>query len=304
VADIALRRNLTVFATMIALAPIFAGFSAGVIRSRTVAAPVLSRITITPVAGFIEAVEDRDEGQRLLLRIADMREVAQAERPRLVRVSIRKGERFTAGQFIAGTARLLPPPQATWPGGYDFVRDAYYAGNGAVGSMVGQVKRIDPPEMPDWFLWLASRVDEARNALTHRIAASIGGAAGGVGAALVTGKRGLIPESTNDVLRSAGIYHIVSISGLHMVLAAGTFFWLVRALLALAPGLVLSLAGEEGRRRRGDDRRDDLLHLLGLRCGHGTISHHDALHVRRGAGGLPSLEHPQPVDGSPNRARP
>ena len=78
-------------------------------------------------------------------------------------------------------------------------------------------------------------MDEARNALTQRIAAAIGGAAGGVGAALVTGKRGLIPEPTNDVLRAAGIYHIVSISGLHMVLAAGTFFWLARALLALAP---------------------------------------------------------------------
>jgi hypothetical protein len=53
-------------------------------------------------------------------------------------------------------------------------------------------------------------VDEARNALTQRIATSIGGAAGGVGAALVTGKRGLIPESTNDILRGAGIYHIVT----------------------------------------------------------------------------------------------
>jgi competence protein ComEC len=55
-------------------------------------------------------------------------------------------------------------------------------------------------------LWLAARVDEARNALTECIAATIGGAAGGVGAALVTGKRGLIPETTNDVLRGAGIY--------------------------------------------------------------------------------------------------
>src|SRR3954470_17509504 len=33
--------------------------------------------------------------------------------------------------------------------------------------------------------------------------------------------------------------HMVSISGLHMVLAAGTFFWLVRALLALAPSVAL-----------------------------------------------------------------
>jgi len=33
--------------------------------------------------------------------------------------------------------------------------------------------------------------------------------------------------------------HIVSISGLHMVPAAGTFFWLVRALLALTPSVAL-----------------------------------------------------------------
>ena len=41
------------------------------------------------------------------------------------------------------------------------------------------------------------------------------------------------------MLRAAGIYHIVSISGLHMVLAAGTFFWLARAILSLAPALAL-----------------------------------------------------------------
>lgn len=82
-------------------------------------------------------------------------------------------------------------------------------------------------------------VDAARNALTERIAGAIGNPAGGVAAALVTGKRGLIEERTNDVLRAAGIYHIVSISGLHMVMAAGTFFWLARALLSLAPPLAL-----------------------------------------------------------------
>jgi competence protein ComEC len=171
--------------------------------------------------------------------VTEMKEVAEAERPKRVRVSVRKGEGLSPGQLIAGTARLLPPPQAAWPGGYDFARDAHFKGIGAVGSMIGQVRQVDPSTRPDRSLWLAARVDEARNALTERIASAIGGAAGGVGAALVTGKRGLIPEPTNDVLRGAGIYHIVSISGLHMVLAAGTFFWLVRALLALAPGRAL-----------------------------------------------------------------
>ncbi|HLM38389.1 MAG TPA: ComEC/Rec2 family competence protein [Microvirga sp.] len=234
-----LRRNLPVFCAMVALAALFAGFSAGIVRTQGVAAPVLSRITIAPVTGFIEAVDDRQEGRRLLLRVVDIKGLAEAERPRLVRVSVRKGEGLTAGAFIGGTARLLPPPQPAWPGGYDFARDAYYKGIGAVGSFTGAVRRLDPPAPPGLSLRVAAGVDEARNALTRRIADAIGGAAGGVGAALVTGKRGLIGEPTNDVLRAAGIYHIVSISGLHMVLAAGTFFWLVRALLALAPGLAL-----------------------------------------------------------------
>ncbi|WP_201834130.1 ComEC/Rec2 family competence protein [Microvirga zambiensis] len=234
-----LRGRILALSMTIALAAIFAGFAAGTIRTRSVSAPVLNRIVIAPLAGFIEAVEDREEGQRLLLRVSEMKGVAEAERPRLVRVTIRKGTVLNAGQFVSGTARLLPPPEAAWPGGYDFARDAYYKGIGAVGSMVGQVRVLDSPAKPEWTLLLAAQVDEARNALTHRIASSIGGAAGGVGAALVTGKRGLIPEPANEVLRGAGIYHIVSISGLHMVLAAGTFFWLVRALLALAPAAAL-----------------------------------------------------------------
>ncbi|MDP8917377.1 MAG: ComEC family competence protein [Pseudomonadota bacterium] len=239
VAAVAFRHRLPAFSVTIALAALFAGFSAGAIRTRSVEAPVLSRIAITPITGFIEAVEDRDGGKRLLLRVVSMKDIPEINRPRLVRVSVRNGEGLSAGEFIAGTARLLPPPQAAWPGGYDFARDAYYKGIGAVGSLSGPVRRLDPPVPPDWSLWLAAQVDQARNALTQRIASSIGGAAGGVGAALVTGKRGLIGEPTNDILRGAGIYHIVSISGLHMVLAAGTFFWLVRAWLALAPGLAL-----------------------------------------------------------------
>ena len=238
-AAIALRRNQAVCCTMVALAALFAGFSAGVIRTRSVAAPALTRIVITPVTGIVETVEDREEGRRLLLCVTDMKDVAEAERPMRVRVSVRDGIGLSPGRLITGTARLLPPPQAAWPGGYDFARDAYFKGIGAVGSLVGPVRHGERPSEPDWSLWLATRIDEARNTLTERIATAIGGAAGGVGAALVTGKRGLIPEHTNDVLRGAGIYHIVSISGLHMVLAAGTFFWLVRALLALAPNLAL-----------------------------------------------------------------
>src|SRR3989337_3137582 len=40
-------------------------------------------------------------------------------------------------------------------------------------------------------------------------------------------------------MRDSGLAHILSISGLHMVIMAGTVFGLVRAWLALLPGLAL-----------------------------------------------------------------
>ena len=41
-------------------------------------------------------------------------------------------------------------------------------------------------------------------------------------------------------MRASGLGHVLSISGLHMALVAGSTFWLIRALLALSPGLALT----------------------------------------------------------------
>jgi competence protein ComEC len=40
-------------------------------------------------------------------------------------------------------------------------------------------------------------------------------------------------------MRDSGLAHVLAISGLHMMIMAGTVFWLARALLALSPGLTL-----------------------------------------------------------------
>ena len=234
-----LRFSPVPLATMIALSALFAGFSAATVRTRNVEAPVVRRTLIAPLTGFVETVEIRPQGGRILLRVTALDELPEGERPERVRVSVKDASSLRPGLHISAKARLLPPPKPVRPGGYDFARDAYFRGIGAVGSLLGPV-RIAPEEREaGWDLKLAATVDEARNVLTQRIAEAVGGPAGGVAAALITGKRGLIEEETNDVLRAAGIYHIVSISGLHMVLAAGSFFWLTRAILALAPAAAL-----------------------------------------------------------------
>lgn len=235
-----LRARPVALALMLALTAFFLGFAAGVWRVASVAGPVLSRVTIAPLAGIVEGLDERENGARLIVRVDSFGDLDAEHRPRRVRVSYRAAQTVRPGDAIRATARLLPPPEAARPGGYDFARDAYFRGIGAVGSLVGKVEVGPPPERLPLALRLAAAVDSARNAFTQRITDAIGGQAGAVAAALVTGKRGLISNETNDVLRAAGIYHVVSISGLHMVLAAGVVFWLVRAGLALVPALALA----------------------------------------------------------------
>ena len=242
----------------------------------TVAAPVLARTMIAPLTGFVEALEEREEGARAVVLVETLGTLAPEGRPQRVRVSYKgarvqrpglagatgatgpagpagaTGAAATAGaaaatrtairpgDFIAASARLLPPPEPARPGGYDFARDAFFRGIGAVGSLTGTIQVRDPPRPAPLDLRLAAAIDDARNALTRRMAAAAGGQAGAVAAALVTGKRGLIDPASNDALRAAGIYHVVSISGLHMVLAAGVVFQIVRGLLALVPVLALT----------------------------------------------------------------
>lgn len=235
----AARGRPVLFCALVALTAVALGFACAVVRVEGVAAPILARMTIAKFEGVVENVEERASGGRIVLRVTALDKVEPASRPTRIRVGARSLDGIRPGDAVAGTARLLPPPEAARPGGYDFARDVYFRGIGAVGSVSGRLRRIDPGHL-DLGLRATAAIDMARNVLTRRIADSIGGQAGAVAAALITGKRALIDEPTNDALRAAGIYHIVSISGLHMVLAAGAFFWITRALLALSPGLALS----------------------------------------------------------------
>jgi len=235
----ALRLRRLCAMACLALAATFAGFAAGVWRTAEIAAPMLERPRIGKLTGFVETVEAREGGARLVLLVTDIAGLPADERPKRVRVNIRAGA-VAPGDHIVATARLLPPPGPARAGGYDFGRDAFFRGIGAVGSVAGKIALAPPPYPLPTRLALDVAIDRARNALTQRIAEVAGGQGGAVAAALVTGKRGLITEATNGDLRAAGIYHIVSISGLHMVLAAGTIFWLVRALLALSQTIALS----------------------------------------------------------------
>lgn len=217
-AAFALRRHPLASMTCLAAAAAFLGFAAGVWRTDDIKAPMLERPRIGKLTGFVESVEARDTGARLVILVSDLANVSVDQRPKRVRVNIRQGS-VAPGDHIVATARLLPPPGPARAGGYDFGRDAFFRGIGAVGSISGKIALAAPPYPLPARLAIDVTIDRARNALTKRIAEVGGGQGGAVAAALVTGKRGLITEATNNDLRAAGIYHIVTFSPIMAITA-------------------------------------------------------------------------------------
>ncbi len=110
---------------------------------------------------------------------------------------------------------------------------------GAVGNVLGRVDVMTPPAPPDLLTRFMMAVDRGRNALAHRVYTTIGGEPGAIAAAMVTGKRDLLSDDTKEIIREAGIFHIITISGVQMTLVAGIFFVGLRRLLALSPMLAL-----------------------------------------------------------------
>ena len=105
----ALRRRRLAPLVCFGCAAAFAGFAAAAWRTATVAAPMLDRPRIGQVTGFVESVEARDVGARLVILMTGLAGVEPERWPRRVRVNVRAGT-VSPGDHIAAVARLLPPP--------------------------------------------------------------------------------------------------------------------------------------------------------------------------------------------------
>jgi competence protein ComEC len=207
-----------------------AGCSLVWIRSNSVAAPVLSRPMIVEFSADVEHVDIQAAKEKLrLLLLPD----ATSGLPPVVRVTVSNDDidhKIVSGERIHLRARIVPPPIAAIPGGYDFSRNAWFLGIGGTGSSMGPVSHLAT----------ASPVETSkRERLSAHIRAQLDGSAGGIASAFATGDRGGIDPVDEDSMRASGLTHLLSISGLHItaVIAAAMFFTL--RLLALSPWLAL-----------------------------------------------------------------
>ncbi|TJV05023.1 MAG: ComEC/Rec2 family competence protein [Mesorhizobium sp.] len=192
----------------------------------------------TQLSGRVVSIEEMETGRiRLTIDVTSTARPKLRYAPERVRISARKiPPEMTAGSLITGYAKLLPPTGPVRPDSYDFSFDSYFAGIGGSGFFLGNPKVVaaDDGGMP-LSARLSSAIENAREAIADHIRGSVGGAEGEIAAALIVGVRAGIPDEINEAMRRTGIYHIISISGLHMALVAGTIMGLLRGAFALFP---------------------------------------------------------------------
>lgn len=224
------------------------GFAAAQTRTIVADAPAIDRPTgIVTVKGWVEEVEQRGSGAyRVTLRTAAI-EGFERNLPRRVRVRVQgSADGVRIGTPVQVQARLTAPPLPALPGDYDFARRAYFQRIGAVGSAqsaltvlpvdgglgADSAAGIGPPP---WSVTVWAPGENLRRIVAERIRSVLQGDRGAIATALIQGDQGGISEKAMQTMRDSGLAHILSISGLHMAIIAGTLFWVIRALLALSP---------------------------------------------------------------------
>lgn len=212
------------------------GFLAAKVETWRAATPMLGSEIQTRVTGRVAIAEAMANGRvRLTIDLISTAQPKLRYAPDRVRLSARRvPPGLTAGSLVTGYARLLPPTGPVRPDSYDFSFDSYFTGIGASGFFLGDPKILPANETP-LDARLASAIENARESIADHIRSAVSGPEGEIAAALIVGVRAGIPEEINESMRRTGIYHIISISGLHMALVAGTIMLLLRGAFALFP---------------------------------------------------------------------
>jgi competence protein ComEC len=219
-----------------AIAFISLGFGIAGLRTLLADSP---QVTVTErgvvLQGKVVAMEaGRKAGQRILLN-AVIDDGGTVRRFRLRLSTPRAQSHIRIGDWVQARADLKPLPAPVLPGGFDFGRKLWFDGVRGLAFTLQDLDRIDPSQPPGLLERLGDWLRQFRDHVTGRILAATSQRAGPVAAAFLTGERSGIAQEDNDAMQASSLSHLLSISGVHMMLAGFGVFAAVRYISCLVP---------------------------------------------------------------------
>lgn len=235
-----LRHYYIVFLSTLALTIVFVGFSSAQLRTTYLSTNILPK-SFGPagIQGRIVSVTKTQKGSKILLEDLQISRLRADHVPTRLRLHVNNlKEQIKTGQWIETWAMLKPPPQPSSPYAFDFQRHAYFQKIGAVGFTYGDIRIISSPE-PHWLSYfdhLRHKTEEKIEKAFEQIGRSDQKT---LAIAFLTGNKQIIDEETHEIVRAAGLAHLLAISGLHIGLVSAIAFFSLRSLLAFIPPLAL-----------------------------------------------------------------
>ena len=150
-----------------------------------------------------------------------------------VRMLLKKDQLLpSVGDFVQTRAFLMPIQTRVTPYGFDFERNAYFKGIGGKGIALDALEILFKTSS-------GKNIEALRVGIGNRIRLTLPPVEASVAAALLIGDRSAIPILLKDAFVDAGVAHVLAISGLHLTLVTGLFFFILRRFFCFFPYLAL-----------------------------------------------------------------
>ena len=226
------------FVTALIVFSIMSGFCLAKIRTDMIYTPLLLKETRpVMVEGDVVNIDklENNKGISIILENVSIEDMALSRTPKQVKLTSRIKGQFNLGDRISALAKLMPLSMPVMPGAYDFRRHFFFDQTGATGFLLKKPEIVKAATLSREELFL----EEIRKNMGDHIAKILPSRLSGIAIALITGERAAIEDDDWKDLRISGLAHIISISGLHVVLIAGPVFFFIRFVLATIPFIAL-----------------------------------------------------------------
>ncbi len=204
--------------------------------SRAPAQPLLpTRAAI--ITGTVASVEALPQGRRVTFSAPQIDDGPELPRDLRIRLRATDPTPVAAGDRLRVRAMLQPPSGAPLPGGWDIQFDAYHTGLAGYGYALNPVERLAALPPRGFAAWMQS----LRERVVARIHAALPGSTGRLASGLIVGGTTGIPAQDQAAFRDSGLFHLLSISGLHMAIVIGLVFATLRMAMAASETAALRL---------------------------------------------------------------
>jgi competence protein ComEC len=234
-------------AGLIAVALVLARTSVAAMRVITLLAAAWVGLCLLPIHGALWGTQMLDQPAygTYEMRVDEILSETQSERRVIVsaivplgdsqalpirrsRILIKAGPDLSPGDRISGPFRFAPVPGPVYPGGFDTQFHAYFDGIGAYGNSTQPPRIVSSGS--EWAL--DHVIDTVRRGISSRIDAVLSQPSAGIARAIINGDQSAVTDDVRETMSTAGIVHVLSVSGLHLTIVAGGVFWLLRLLLS------------------------------------------------------------------------